>query len=58
MTPATMTAMLDACIAMCRQCMDDCLRHADHSDICRMCAQACEACMQACMAMKDMMAAA
>ncbi|MBS0024145.1 hypothetical protein KE274_08465 [Microbacterium paraoxydans] len=57
MTPATMMAMLDACIAMCQLCMDECMRHADHSDVCRLCAQACQACMNACMAVRDMMMA-
>jgi hypothetical protein len=37
--------------------MDECMKHADHSEICRMCAQACQACMDACAAMKDMMMA-
>jgi hypothetical protein len=37
--------------------MDECMRHADDSDVCRMCAQACQACMDACMAMKDMLMA-
>ncbi|WP_231880269.1 hypothetical protein [Microbacterium sp. H83] len=58
MTPATMMAMLDACIAMCQLCMDACMEHADHSEICRMCAQACKDCMDACMAVKTMMTAA
>lgn len=57
MTPATMMAMLDACIAMCQMTMDECMEHADHSEVCKMCAQACKACMDACMAMKDSMMA-
>jgi hypothetical protein len=35
--------------------MDECMMHADHSEVCKMCAQACKACMDACMAVKDMM---
>jgi hypothetical protein len=31
MTPASMMAMLDACIAMCQTCMDMCMMHADDS---------------------------
>lgn len=58
MTPASMMAMLDACIAMCQNCMDDCMKHADHSEVCRMCAQTCKDCMDACTAVKDMMMAA
>jgi hypothetical protein len=57
MTPAVMMSMLDACIAMCQMCMDECMAHADDSDVCRMCAQACQACMNACMAVRDMMMA-
>ena len=49
--------MLDACMAMCKTCMDECMSHADMSDVCRMCAQACQACMDACMAMKNSMSA-
>lgn len=58
MTPAVMMSMLDACIAMCQMCMDACMEHADHSEVCKMCAQACKACMDACMDMKNMMMAA
>ena len=57
MNMATMTAMLDACIAMCQLTMDECMEHADHSDVCKMCAQACQACMDACEAMKNSMMA-
>ncbi|MGO2747607.1 hypothetical protein [Microbacterium sp.] len=58
MTPAVMMSMLDACIAMCQLCMDACMEHADHSEVCKMCAQSCKACMDACMDMKNMMMAA
>ncbi|WP_029150126.1 hypothetical protein [Microbacterium indicum] len=54
-TPGAMMSMLDACIAMCQVCMDECAAHAAESEICAMCAQACQACMDSCMAMKDMM---
>ncbi len=53
MTPAVMVSMLDACIAMCQLCMDECMRHAEMSEVCRMCAQSCQACMEACMAMRE-----
>lgn len=52
MNPAAMMALLDACIEMCRMCMDECLAHADDSAVCAMCAQACRACLEACTAMK------
>ena len=55
MTPASLMSMLDACIAMCQTCMDECMKHADHSEVCKMCAQSCKACMDACMAVKNMM---
>jgi hypothetical protein len=35
--------------------MDECMQHAENSDVCRMCAQACKACMDACMSVRDMM---
>ncbi|GAA3901030.1 hypothetical protein GCM10022382_05000 [Microbacterium invictum] len=57
MTPATMMAMLDACIAMCQNCMDMCMPHADMSPVCKMCAESCQACMDACMKMREMMMA-
>jgi hypothetical protein len=55
MTPASMMAMLDACMAMCQTCMDECMDHADMSAVCKMCADACKACMDACMAVKNSM---
>ncbi|MDQ1128906.1 hypothetical protein [Microbacterium sp. SORGH_AS_0888] len=56
MTPPVMMAMLDACIAMCQMCMDECMEHTGDA-VCQMCAQACQACMDACMAVKESMAA-
>jgi hypothetical protein len=38
--------------------MDECMEHADHSEVSKMCAQACKACMDACMAVREMMKAA
>jgi fructose/tagatose bisphosphate aldolase len=58
MTPAAMMSMLDACIAVCEMCEDECLEHAAHSVVCEMCAQACRACADACMALKDAMSMA
>lgn len=58
MTPAAMMALLDACIAMCQACEDECREHAAHSVVCEMCAQSCRACADACMALKDSMMAA
>jgi hypothetical protein len=53
MTPAAMMAMLDACIAMCQVCMDECMEHAAESAVCAMCAESCRACMDACMAVRE-----
>ena len=52
MTPAVMIAMLDACLAMCQLCLDECAPHADADDVCRMCAQSTQVCMDACGALK------
>jgi hypothetical protein len=35
--------------------MDECMQHADMSEVCKMCAQACQACMDACTAMRESM---
>ena len=39
--------LLEACVAICRSCGDECERHA-HMPHCRACAQACRHCEQAC----------
>ena len=40
--------LLEACIASCRSCGDECERHATTHAHCRVCAQACRRCEQAC----------
>jgi len=40
--------VLQACATACRSCGDECDRHADHHEHCRICAQACRRCEQAC----------
>jgi hypothetical protein len=46
---ATVTrAHLEACIAACRACGDQCEQHAGMHEHCRVCAEACRACEQAC----------
>lgn len=40
--------LLDACAQICRACGDECARHADHHEHCRLCAQACRIADQAC----------
>ena len=39
--------LLEACVAICRSCGDECERHA-HMPHCRVCAEACRRCEQAC----------
>ena len=41
-------AVLQACAQVCRICGDECERHAQHMEHCRICAQACRRCEQAC----------
>jgi hypothetical protein len=40
--------LLEACIAICKSCGDECGRHAPHMAHCRVCEQACRRCEQAC----------
>jgi hypothetical protein len=40
--------MLDACAAACRVCGEECQRHADKHEHCRICAESCRSCMEAC----------
>ena len=44
-------AQLEACIASCRACGDECAKHGMHMEHCRVCAEACRACADACEAM-------
>jgi uncharacterized membrane protein len=48
--PATsvIRTLLEACAAACRACGDECERHAEHHEHCRICADACRRCEQAC----------
>jgi hypothetical protein len=41
-------ALLEACVAVCKSCGDECERHAPHYEHCRICEQACRRCEQAC----------
>lgn len=47
--------LLEACIASCRSCGDECEHHAMMHDHCRVCAQACRRCEQACRQLLDAM---
>ncbi|EYR62400.1 hypothetical protein N866_08875 [Actinotalea ferrariae CF5-4] len=41
-------AQLEACIAACRSCGDECEQHAGMHEHCRVCAESCRACEAAC----------
>jgi hypothetical protein len=47
--------LLQACIAICKSCGDECERHARHHEHCRACEQACRRCEQACRKLLDAM---
>lgn len=40
--------LLDACIAACRLCAEECARHASKHEHCRVCAEDCKRCEAAC----------
>jgi uncharacterized protein DUF326 len=40
--------LLEACVAICKNCGDECERHAQMHEHCRVCGQACRVCEQAC----------
>jgi Domain of Unknown Function (DUF326) len=40
--------LLQACVAICKSCGDECDRHAHKHEHCRVCAEACRRCEQAC----------
>jgi Domain of Unknown Function (DUF326) len=47
-------AVLQACIAICRSCGDECEIHAKHGmEHCRVCAEECRRCEQACQELLD-----
>jgi Domain of Unknown Function (DUF326) len=41
-------SLLEACATACRSCGDECERHAEMHEHCRVCAEACRRCEQAC----------
>ncbi|MFE6779546.1 four-helix bundle copper-binding protein [Streptomyces sp. NPDC057702] len=44
-------AQLQACVVVCVSCAQECERHADAHEHCRICAQACRRCADACRAL-------
>jgi Domain of Unknown Function (DUF326) len=47
--------LLEACVAICKSCGEECERHARHHEHCRVCGQACRRCEQACRDLLDAM---
>jgi hypothetical protein len=47
--------LLEACVAICKSCGDECERHARMHQHCRVCAEACRRCEQACRELLDAM---
>jgi uncharacterized protein DUF326 len=50
--PGTVRPLLEACVAICNSCGDECERHA-HMPHCRICAEACRRCARACRELLD-----
>jgi hypothetical protein len=46
--PQVARPLLDACVAICKSCGDECERHAHMHEHCRICAEACRRCERAC----------
>jgi hypothetical protein len=47
--------LLEACVAACKSCGDECERHAQMHEHCRVCGEACRRCEQACRKLLDTM---
>jgi uncharacterized membrane protein len=47
-------ALLEACATACKACGDECSKHAEMHEHCKVCAEACRRCEQAC---RDLLAA-
>ena len=46
-------ALLEACVAACKSCGDECERHSQIHEHCRVCAEACRRCEDACRELLD-----
>jgi len=51
--PNVTKPLLEACVATCKACGDECERHAQMHEHCRICAEACRRCEQACRELLD-----
>jgi hypothetical protein len=47
--------LLEACVVACKSCGDECERHAQEHEHCRVCEEACRRCEQACRKLLDAM---
>jgi Domain of Unknown Function (DUF326) len=47
--PNVTRPLLEACVVTCKSCGDECERHAQMHEHCRVCAEACRRCEQACL---------
>ena len=47
-SPEVVRAIVATCADACRLCAEECGRHADHHEHCRVCAESCRRCEQAC----------
>jgi Domain of Unknown Function (DUF326) len=54
--PNVTKPLLQACVAICKSCGDECERHATMHAHCRVCAEACRRCEQACRRLLDSLA--
>jgi hypothetical protein len=50
---AVTEALLGACRLACQRCAEECERHGQHHDHCRVCAETCRACEAACAELVD-----
>jgi hypothetical protein len=46
-------ALLDACAEACRLCGEECARHGEHMEHCRICAEECRTCESACLEARE-----
>lgn len=58
MEQESMMAMLSATMMMASACANECMKHADMSEECRMCAEVCRQCAMSCQKMMDSMSMA
>jgi hypothetical protein len=53
--PGLTRPLLQACVAICISCGNECARHAPHHEHCRVCEQACRRCERACQDLLDVL---